>query len=185
MEQDMTFNAHLSVWSAIIIGLAIVKLIQGILWMIHGRKRIKIYWVHLAWVVFTIIVGTVHYWRIGLMPDVRVTDNFVVLTDILLAPLLLYLIAGLLFPRSSEDGPVDLKDYYYENRAWIFGTWVVTLLPVIVQEVIHFHLAWVYVSVPVLGTLMVTRNQWYHMAMVIVVVLSSLAIILTGFLTSY
>lgn len=48
MEQDMNFNAHLSVLSAIIIGLAIVKLLQGIVWMIHGRQRIKVYWVHLA-----------------------------------------------------------------------------------------------------------------------------------------
>ena len=51
MEQDMTVNAHLSVLSAIIPGPAIVKLLQGILWMIHGRQRIKVYWVHLAWVV--------------------------------------------------------------------------------------------------------------------------------------
>ena len=60
MEQDMNFNAHLSVLSAIIIGLAIVKLLQGIVWMIHGRKRIKVYWVHLAWVVFTILVEPRH-----------------------------------------------------------------------------------------------------------------------------
>jgi hypothetical protein len=40
--------------SAVILGLAIVKILQGILWMIHGRQRIKVYWVQLVWVAFTI-----------------------------------------------------------------------------------------------------------------------------------
>jgi len=141
MEQDMNFNAHLSVLSAIIIGLAIVKLLQGILWMIQGRQRIKVYWVHLAWVVIIIFVGIFHFWRIGLMPDVRVAE-YVVLTDILLVPLGLYFIAGLLFPRSGEDGPVDLMDFYYKNRAWIFGTYMVMLLPATAWEVIRLHFHW-------------------------------------------
>lgn len=179
MEQDMNFNAHLSVLSAIIIGLAIVKLLQGIVWMIHGRQRIKVYWVHLAWVVFTILAGINHYWRIGLMPDVRVAEGFVVLTDILVAPLLIYLFAGLLFPRSGEDGPVDLKDFYYENRAWMFGTWVVILLIPIAQDIIRLQIRWeqlpIYLAVLFVGGLAVTRNKWYHMSMAIIVLLSVFA----------
>ncbi len=182
MEQDMNFNAHLSVLSAIIIGLAIVKLLQGIVWMIQGRQRIKIYWVHLVWVVITILAGTNLYWRIGLMPDVQVAEGFVVLTDILVAPLLIYLFAGLLFPRSGEDGPVDLKDFYYKNRAWIFGTWMVILLIPTAQDVIRFQFRWellgLYLAVLFVGALAVTRNQWYHMAMAIVVLLSMFAMIL-------
>ena len=43
----MTFYAHLNILSAVIMGLAVVKLLQGLVWMIHGRQRIKMYWVHL------------------------------------------------------------------------------------------------------------------------------------------
>ena len=97
--------------------------------MIHGRQQIKVYWVHLAWVVLTIIAGINHYWRIGLIPvDVPVAEGSTRHTDILLAPLFVYFLAGLLFPRSGDDGPVDLKDFYYEKRYWFFGTWVVVLL---------------------------------------------------------
>ncbi len=180
----MMFNAHLSVLSAIIIGLAIVKLLQGILWMIHGRQRIKVYWVHLAWVVVMIIGATTHYWRIGLIPgDVRVAEGFVGLTDIVLAPLFFYLLAGLLFPRSGEDGPVDLKDFYYENRAWFFGTGVVAMLPATAWEVIRLHFGLealpIYLIVLVVGALAVTRNQRFHTAMAILMLLAAPAIVLT------
>ncbi len=178
----MTFTAHLSVLSAIIIGLAIVKLLQGILWMIHGRQRIKVYWVHLAWVVMTIIAGITHYWRIGLMPgDVRVAEGlgFVGHTDILLAPLFMYLLAGLLFPRSGEDGPVDLKDFYYEKRAWFFRTWVVAMLPATAWEVIRLHFTPLYLGPLVFGALAVSRNQRFHMAMAILMLLAAFAIPLT------
>ncbi len=179
----MNFNAHLSVLSAIIIGLAIVKLLQGILWMIHGRQRIKVYWVHLVWVVGMIIGGITHYWRIGLMPDVRVAEGFVVHTDILLGPLFFYLLAGLLFPRSGEDGPVDLKDFYYENRAWFFGTLVVSILPATAWELIRLHFGLealpLYLLPLVFGALAVSRNQRFHMAMAILMLLAAFAIPLT------
>ncbi len=58
----MTFHALLGVLSAVIIGLAVVKLLQGILWMIHGRGQIKVYWVHLVWIVFAINGAFVHFW---------------------------------------------------------------------------------------------------------------------------
>ena len=184
MEQDMTFNAYLSVLSAVIIGLAIVKLLQGILWMIHGRQQIKVYWVHLAWVVLTIIAGINHYWRIGLIPvDVRVAEGFTRHTDILLAPLFVYFLAGLLFPRSGDDGPVDLKDFYYENRAWFFGTMVVLILPQTAWELIRLHFGLealpLYLLPLVFGALAVSRNQRFHMAMAILGLLAGFAMLLT------
>jgi hypothetical protein len=184
MEQDMTFNGHLSVLSAIIIGLAIVKLLQGIVWMIHGRQRIKMYWVHLAWIVFAIIAGTWHYWVIGLIPgDVRVADGFYGISQMLLTPLIIYLFAGLLFPQSGEDGPVDLKEFYYENRTWIFGTWVVVPLIPTVQDIFLSNIRWelfmIYFGVLMFGALAITRNQWYHMVVVILALLGMSAMIIT------
>jgi hypothetical protein len=133
-----------------------------------------------------IIGGITHYWRIGLMPgDVRVAEGlgFVGLTDILLAPLFFYLLAGLLFPRSGEDGPVDLKDFYYENRAWFFGTLVVSILPATAWELIRLHFGLealpLYLLPLVFGALAVSRNQRFHMAMAILMLLAAFAIPLT------
>ncbi len=179
MEQDMTFNAHLSVLSAIIIGLAVVKLLQGIVWMIHGRQRIKVYWVHLVWVASTIFWLFVHYWNIG---NWRSTTNvsFYGLADVLWLPLFFYLVAGLLFPPSGEDRPVDLRDFYYENHAWIFGMYAVNALTgagsliAIVEQPLALDTFWTaYLGVLVLGALAVTRDKWVHMSAAILVLLGS------------
>ena len=50
----MTFHALLGVMSAVIIGLAVVKVLEGILKIIHGHGQTKVYWVHLLWVVIAI-----------------------------------------------------------------------------------------------------------------------------------
>ncbi len=177
----MAFNTHLSILSAIIIGFAIVKLLQGIVWMIQGRKRIKVYWVHLAWVIFTIMAATMQYWLIGQQPDSVLigAEALYAIPHLLITPLIIYLFAGLLIPRLCKDGPVDLKDHYYDNRAWIFGTWVVILLIPTVQDIVRSNIRLeqlpIYLGVLIFGALAVTRNQWYHMAMVILVLLSTFA----------
>ncbi len=174
----MTFYAHLSVLSAVIIGLAVVKLLQGFLWMIHGRPRIKVYWVHLVWVAATIFWLFVHYWNIG---NWRSSTNvsFYGLADVLWLPIIFYLVAGLLFPPSGEDRPVNLRDFYYENHAWIFGTYVVialtsagSLTAIVEQPLALDTLLTFYLAVLVLGALAVTRNKWFLMAMAIFVLLA-------------
>jgi hypothetical protein len=183
MAQDMTFNAHLSVLSGVIIGLAIVRLLQGILWMIQDRQRIKVYWVHLWWVVFTIIGGTVHYFSIGWNPGAVVAGNFWRLPEFLLAPLLIYLLAGLLFPPSDEEGSVDLQDFYYENHAWFFGTFAIIYLIPTVQDVatsqIRLTQLPIYLGLLLVGALAVTRNKWFHMAVPIIGWLFLLATLLS------
>ncbi len=119
----MTFYAHLNVMSAIIMGLAVVKLLQGLGWMIHGRQRIKVYWVHLVWIANAILLVFEHYWHMGNLRSNTGGESWRGFADMLLAPIFIYLVAGLLFPRSGEDRPVDLRDFYYENHAWIFGAW--------------------------------------------------------------
>ena len=129
----MTFHAFLGVLSAVIIGLAVVKLLQGILWMIHGRGQIKVYWVHLVWVVATIFGANLHFWMIVRQRNIVGDVNFYGAADMLWIPILIYILAGLLFPPSGEsnsgnDRPVDLQDFYYKNHAWFFGILLVDVL---------------------------------------------------------
>ena len=129
----MTFHAFLGIMSAVIIGLAVVKLLQGILWMINGRAQIKLYWVHLVWIGFTIFGAFLHFWNIVKQRNIIEDVNIYGIADMLWIPMFSYILAGLLFPsagecNSSENRPVDLRDFYYKNHAWIFGTYVVLVL---------------------------------------------------------
>ncbi len=175
----MTFHAFLGVLSAVITGLTVVKLLQGILWMINGRGQIKVYWVHLVWIGFTIFGAFLHFWNIVKQRDIIGDVNLYGVADMLWLPMFSYILAGLLFPKSAEDHsgedrPVDLRDFYYENHAWIFGTLLVVPLTGggMLRDIITLNfdsqtlimLVWALIF----GALAVTRNKWYHMVNAII-----------------
>ncbi len=185
----MTFHALLGVMSAVILGLAVVKLLKGILWMIHGRGQIKVYWVHLVYVVMVIFGANLHFWNIVRQRNVIGDVNFYGIADMLWLPILFYLLAGLLFPKSAEDHsaddrPFNLQDFYYKNHAWIFGTMLVISLTNagMLRSIITLNLAdrfltlvWAFTLIP----LAVTRNKWIHMAVPIVSLLGMFVMFLT------
>jgi hypothetical protein len=170
----MTFYAFLGVLSAVITGLAVVKLLQGILWMIQGRGQIKVYWVHLVWIGFAIFGAFVHYWNIGNLRNNMSGESWLGVADMLWVPMFSYILAGLLFPQSGEDRPVDLRDFYYENHAWIFGAFAIVIvtsagnLYAIVNHTLELDTLRLYVLVLMFGALAVTRNKWYHMVNAII-----------------
>ncbi len=176
----MTFYAHLNLLSAVIMGLAVVKLLQGIVWMIHGRPRIKVYWVHLAWIVSAILLQFVHYWHLGNLRNNMYGESWRGFADMLLTPIFAYLVASLLFPPSGEDRPVDLRDFYYENHAWIFGAWAGVALvnagflgDIVNQPLALETILGRYLAVLLFGALAVSRNKWFHMVTAILVLLGS------------
>ena len=133
------------------------------------------YWVHLVWIVnaslFTVFL---HYWNLGNLRNDMNGESWRGFADMLLTPIFIYLVAALLFPPSGEDRPVDLRDFYYENHAWIFGTWAMVaavnagfLFAIVNQPLELATLSERYVNVLLLGALAVTRNKWFHMAMAI------------------
>ena len=174
----MTFYAHLSILSAIIMGLAVVKLLRGLVWMAQGRQRIKVYWVHLLWIVTAILIQFNHYWNLGNLRNNEYGESMYGFADMLLWPIFGYLFSALLIPRSDEDGQVDLQEFYYVNRTWIFGAAAGTALvnAGFLGELINHPFALDTVIsnyVPVLGmvALAVSGNKWFHMAMPIIVLL--------------
>ncbi len=178
----MTFYAHLNVLCAIILGLAAVKLLQGIVWMIHGRQRIKVYWVHVVWIVNAILGVFLHYWHMGYLRSNTGGESWRGFADMLLTPIFIYLVAGLFIPaRSGEDRPVDLRDFYYENHAWIFGGWAIVavvnagFLGAIVTQPLALDNLPRYLLALGLGALAVIRNKWFHMVMAIVMLLGILS----------
>ncbi len=185
----MTFHAFLGVLSAVIAGLAIVKVLQGILWMIHGRGgQIKVYWVHLVWVVGAIWGANLHFWMIVQQRNVIGDVNFYGVADMLWVPILFYLFAGLLFPPSAKDHsgenrPVDLQDFYYKNHAWIFGTMMVAPLTNagMLRDIITLNFGSdtliLFVCALLAGALAVTRNKRFHMAMPVIALLGMLLMI--------
>jgi hypothetical protein len=47
--------------------------------------------------------------------------NFFAFLFLLLAPISMYLTAGMVLPHFQGEGECDLKQYYFKNRGWLFG----------------------------------------------------------------
>jgi hypothetical protein len=179
----MTFHALLGVMSAVILGLAVVKVLQGILWMIHGRGQIKVYWVHLVWVPAPIFGSFLHFWNIVKQRNITGDVNIYGIADMLWLPILFYLLAGLLFPKSAEDHsaddrPFDLRDFYYKNHAWFFGIFMANWLTNagnlhrFFEHTLELDTLLVLPGAIIYGALAVTRNERFHMAIAVIIPVS-------------
>ena len=182
----MTHHAFFGILSAVIVGLTVVKLLQGVLWMIQGRGQIKVYWVHLVWILAAIAGANVHFWFIVAQRNVAHDVNFYGMADMLWIPIVHYILAGLLFPasgasHSTDNRPVDLEDFYYDNHTWIFGTVLVSTLTNagMLRDILTLNFDSNTIPLLVMalgvGALAVTRDKRLHMAI-------AASMLLVGFL---
>ena len=101
---------------SIIVGLGITQLLAGIVRIL--RVELKPYWIHELWVFYVFLSLLQYCWSLFDL-EARSDWIFVELLGLLTPPVILYLVASLLFPpRSSEP---DLSDFYYAHRKPIFG----------------------------------------------------------------
>jgi hypothetical protein len=102
---------------SIVAGLGISKLLEGIADMIEARRRVRLYWMHTAWLAI-ILMAHVTSW-FALMRFAK-GAHWTVFNAILALcmPLLLYLVSDLVVPDLDDDQQLDLREYYYRNCRW-------------------------------------------------------------------
>ncbi|HVG30690.1 MAG TPA: hypothetical protein VM864_13360 [Pyrinomonadaceae bacterium] len=111
---------YVSVIISVVIGLGLSHLLTGVVELFKARRRVRFYWVHLLWVALTFVGHIFLWWTMWNLRLIRAWNFFSFLL-LLLAPVLLYVAASFLVPKVDDDGPVDLRAYFYENRPAFFG----------------------------------------------------------------
>jgi hypothetical protein len=116
----MTPFEYLSVLISIILGLGLTHLLSAVRALIQKRARVRFYWLALIWAALIFMTQVQWWWGIY---DLRVRPawNFFSFFFLLLAPVSMYLTAGMVLPDIEGDEECDLKSYYYRNHGWIFG----------------------------------------------------------------
>lgn len=112
---------YLSVLVSIVVGMGLSHLLSGVGRMLAARGRVRIYWVSLvqALVVF---LAAIQFWWSTFDYDEAILDNFFSFLVFLLSPILLYLMAVLVFPDFDDDvATVSMRDHYYTVRPWLFS----------------------------------------------------------------
>ncbi|MEP6729518.1 MAG: hypothetical protein ABJE10_02715 [bacterium] len=118
----MTPFEHLTVLISIVIGMGLAHLLTTVHELIQVRSRVKLYWLPVLWFVL-IFVSLIEWWWAIFALRNAIKWNFFYFLFVLMSPVTLYLAAAFVLPDDSERGHdvVDLRRYYYDNTAWLFG----------------------------------------------------------------
>src|SRR5260221_8650117 len=110
---------YVTVFISIILGLGVTQILTGIADLVHQNERVKIYWPHLLW-VFLVLVMHVQEWWVTFELRSYGPWRLAIFLFVLLYPVVLFILARLLFPFGFSEGVIDLKKFYFENYRRIF-----------------------------------------------------------------
>src|SRR6202011_2112640 len=112
--------SFLSVLLCVILGLAITQILQGFRGLVLSRTRIQIYWPGIGWAIFVLLVCFQNWWSMFGMRN-RHDWTFQQFAMVLLQTILIYMVAGLVFPDFVGEAIVDLKESFYAHCRWFFS----------------------------------------------------------------
>jgi hypothetical protein len=113
------FN-YLSVLLSVILGLAVTQILKGFRGLLLSRARIQVYWPVIGWAVLVLLICFQNWWSMFGMRN-RHDWSFEQFAIVLLQTILIYMLAGLVFPDFFGEAIVDLKESFYAHRRWFFS----------------------------------------------------------------
>jgi len=122
---------YIMMLAAIVIGLALTHLMQGVGRILENPRGVRVWWVHLLWVAHMGLISVFWWWfefQLRLTP----VWTFQLYAFVLGYAFLIYLICTLLFPSDLGDHQ-DFKAYFLSRRRWFFAM-LITLLVVDVLD---------------------------------------------------
>ena len=112
--------SYVCVLTSIVSGLAVTRLVSGFGQLLQTRARRPSYWVHTVWMINLLLTLIIAWWVQYRWRNAQDWTLFLFLW-LLVAPLILYLAAALLFPNNQEQTEVtSWREHYYVNNRKFF-----------------------------------------------------------------
>ena len=177
----MTPFEYISVLFSIILGLGITQLVGGVADIIQQWERVKIYWPHTLWIGFIFFLHLQAWWQFY---DLQKYEEWH-LNDFLIAmiyPIVLFVLARLLFPNNQSAIPLDFRDFYFQNFRKVF-VWSIALIAIsVLDNVLISKIAFkdqgLQFGLLIILSIVTYRNyrqEWVHKALVVLLLLIILA----------
>ncbi|MFD1710606.1 hypothetical protein FVQ98_07070 [Ottowia sp. GY511] len=110
---------HVRVLLGMVISLALARLLNGIVRIVQHPHDVKLYPVHLAWVLVQLLQLPLWWWW-----EIRLMDvqqwTFWIFAFVVAYAMTQFLITAMLFPDSMR-GYETYADYYFDRRRWLLG----------------------------------------------------------------
>ena len=118
---------YLSVLLSIVLGLAVTQLLSGLAGLARARQRVSMYWPVPVQMVATLLVTVQVWWAMFGMREVE-HWTFASFLIVLMQTVTVYLMAAFITPDLSGDGHIDLREVYFREARWFFGSILLALL---------------------------------------------------------
>ena len=172
----MTPFEHLTVLVSIVIGMGVAHLLTTVHELVQVRARVRTYWLPMVWVVL-IFISLIEWWWAVFALRTVVKWNFFYFLFMLMSPVTMYLASAFVLPDDTERGNdvVDLRRYYYENSAWLFGVLAVSpaldgVRRAVTAGTIRDTGAWSnLVSAVLVASMGAVKKPWYHAIITLIV----------------
>ncbi len=109
---------YVTIFVSILLALAVAEILAGLGRLIRERDQVRVYWVHVAWMLLAILAVTQSWWAIW---NVRTHEfaNFFEFLALVVPRLIFVLVAFLLAPPISSGQSFDLREYYFRHIRWV------------------------------------------------------------------
>jgi len=170
--------SYLSVLLSVILGLAVTQILQGFRALLLSRRRVQIYWPVIAWGLLILLVCFQNWWSMFGMRN-RHDWSFGQFGMVLSQTVLIYMVAGLVFPEFQGEKAIDLKESFFAHRRWFFALGFSTVALSVAKNVVldgrlpnSKDLAFHAVFAVALCSGALLSSERYHKALVIFVLVA-------------
>jgi len=181
---------YLSVFVAVIMGLAVTRLLTAIGNAARNRKTVPSDWVQFLWVINVLLYVLSIWWSLfawNMLPE----WNYFLFLFIVLYAIVLFLLGDALFPN-PVDSRSNLKEHFRDHRRWFFSILLAAVLLDIPETVLkesaglrevptsYWYLHSIWIVVPLVG--LSTANRKVQAALPILFLGSTVSFVLWGIL---
>lgn len=100
---------------SMILGLAVARLLLGLVGAFRAREQSPLHWIPLVWTGCLFIMQLQFWWAINQVPDLSRDYGFLDFLALVLLTLALFLAAALMLPSRSEDETGGLLLYFHKD----------------------------------------------------------------------
>ena len=165
--------SYLSVLLSVILGLAVTQILKGFRALVISRTRIRLYWPVICWALLVLLVCFQNWWSMFGM-RFRHDWTFEQFAIVLLQTILIYMMAGLVFPDLFGEAAVDLRENFFAHRGWFFSLALASVVVSLLKDLVldgkltnPTNLTFHAIFAVTLLTGGLTKREGYHKALVV------------------
>ncbi len=179
----MTVFEYVMVLTSILIGLGIAELLNGVVRILRSDFKQSIFVPQIAWAIYLFIYILVIWWSRWDLRD-SIEWNFIQLLLSLTSPILIFVLAGLIFPHQQSG-----KEYFYNRRKPFYTLlWISTVVSLFHEIFIEGTVLISFISIAILIQIVVItwarfsiRDHVHTIAAILNILLISIAILFSTY----